>query len=265
MPHASTLRLRTVLPLLPVVLPVVLLVAGCLGGCAGPDQLRPDQDRPDQIQAEVPAGHPARDWNLQALQSAGPVQDLSPEERDVILHLNLVRANPAAYARIFILPRRALFENRIYRDPLDPRGHGLRTYEGSSAVDDAAAELRQTAPMPPLSVSEALTRAARRHVAEQAETGATGHYGRGQSQPSSRVDAEAAWERLVGEVAAYGPAGGREIVGRLLIDDGVMNRGHRRCILDPRFNVVGVAIGPHPRFGRAVVVDFADGVAEARP
>lgn len=186
MPHASNLRLRAVRPLLIVMLPVVLLVAGCLAGCAGPDQLHAHE-----LRANGPAGHPAGDWNHQETQSAGRVHGLSPEEQEVVLHLNLVRANPAAYARTFILPRRALFENRIYRDPLDPRGRGLRTLEGSSAVEDTAAELRETAPMPPLSVSAALTRAARRHVAEQSETGATGHYGRGRSQPSSRVDAEA--------------------------------------------------------------------------
>ncbi len=245
-PHDPAVRLFGTLSL--------LLIIWCFGGCSGLAQ-----------PLVAPTGDPTRDWNPRDLELTGTVSDLTPEERDVVLHLNLARTNPPAYARTFILPRRGLFHNRIYVDPLDPRGRGLRTLEGVSAAEDAAAELSESAPMPPLAVSGALTRAARRHIAEQSRTGTTGHYGRDGSQPSSRVSAEGAWERVVGEAAAYGPSGGREIVGRLLIDDGVRSRGHRRCILDPRYTVVGVAIGPHPRFGRAVVIDFADAVTEARP
>ena len=192
----------------------------------------------------------------------GANSQLSPEERDVVAHINMARADPTAYATYFLEPRRNLFDQRTYRDPLDPRGLGLRTVEGTQALDDATAELAETAPMAPLAVSAALTRAARDHAREQSVTGATGHYGRKGETPAWRVSGHGAWGWVVGEAAAYGPTSGREIVSRLLIDDGVATRGHRRAILDPRFGVVGVAIATHPRYGRSVVIDFADYVEE---
>lgn len=204
-------------------------------------------------------------WGSDDLASEGAVGMLSAEERDVVTHINLARSDPAAYARTFILPRRIMFNDKVYVDPLDPGRRGLRTQEGVAIVEETARELAETAPMGTLSVSAALTRAARAHAADQSASGATGHDGAGGSTPSTRVSDQGRWEWLVGEVAAYGPATGREIVSRLLIDDGVPSRGHRRAILDPRFGAVGVAIASHPRFGRAVVVDFADAVSEAPP
>ncbi|WP_157817879.1 CAP domain-containing protein [Candidatus Thiodictyon syntrophicum] len=204
-------------------------------------------------------------WSPADLAIAGAGGLLTPEERDVVTHINLARSNPAAYARLFLRPRRILFHGKIYLDPLDPRGRGLRTHEGSAAVDEAAQELDETAPMGPLLVSAALTRAARMQAAEQAATGETGHGGRDGSTPSARIADQGHWEWIVGEVAAYGPVSGREIVSRLLIDDGVTSRGHRRNILDPRFGAVGVSIASHPRFGRTVIIDFADAIAEAEP
>jgi len=204
-------------------------------------------------------------WGSDNLASEGAIGMLTAEERDVVAHINLARTDPAAYARTFILPRRILFHDKVYVDPLDPRGRGLRTHEGVAVVEETARELADTPPMGSLSVSAALTRAARVHAADQSASGATGHDGTGGSTPSTRVSEQGRWEWLVGEVAAYGPATGREIVSRLLIDDGVPSRGHRRSILDPRFGAIGVSIASHPHFGRAVVVDFADAVSEAPP
>jgi hypothetical protein len=47
------------------------------------------------------------------------------------------------------------------------------------------------------------------------------------------------------------------IVASMLIDDGVPSRGHRQNLLDARFKVIGVAIGPHPSYGHMCVIDLA--------
>jgi len=47
------------------------------------------------------------------------------------------------------------------------------------------------------------------------------------------------------EGIACGPETAREVIVQRLIDDGVLDRGHRDNIFDPRFGVAGAAGGPH--------------------
>jgi uncharacterized protein YkwD len=183
-------------------------------------------------------------------------------ERDIVRHLNLARSNPPAYALTFLAPRRALFSGTLYSNPLDPGRRALRTQEGVAAVDEAIEALSAAAPMAVLGPSPALTRAASEHAREQSARGTIGHRGADGSYVGQRANLHGRWQRLVGEVIAYGPRTGMEVVARLLIDDGVPSRGHRRNILDPRFRAVGVAIAPHPGYGHVVVIDFADAVVE---
>jgi uncharacterized protein YkwD len=224
-------------------------LAGCIPGLTNPGSANPN---------------PASLWSQGDTVVEGANQLLTAVEQDVVVHINLARINPTGYAATFIAPRRGLFLENVYFDPLDPRGHGLRTKEGPTAVEDAIRELSQTASMPPVMVSAALTKAAREHAQEQAVSGLIGHKGRDESTPGSRIEKHGTWDLMVGEVIAYGPVFGREIVSWLLIDDGIKSRGHRRNILNPRFGVVGVAIKTHPGFGHSVVTDFADAVTESR-
>ena len=191
------------------------------------------------------------------MREADAGQDLTPTARDVVLHLNLARLNPAGYARTFIEPRRSLFRDRLFFDPLGPNQTPLQTREGWSAVEEAAREMEEVSPMPTLSVSAALSRAASDHALDQSGSGALGHQGKEGSTPSERVQRYGRWERVVGEVIAYGPVSGREVVSRLLIDDGVPDRGHRHNILAPAFRYVGVSIETHPLYRRLVVIDLA--------
>ncbi|HYN76627.1 MAG TPA: CAP domain-containing protein [Lamprocystis sp. (in: g-proteobacteria)] len=193
----------------------------------------------------------------------GNLNLLTPQERDVVMHINLARANPAGYARVYLEPRRGMFLQNVYFDPLDPRGHGLRTTEGEAAVAEAVQEMSQVAGMSALTVSAALTKAAQEHAQDQAISGQIGHQGRDFSTPGTRITRHGTWESMIGEVIAYGPVTGREVVSWLLIDDGVKSRGHRRNILNSQFQLIGVAIMPHPGYGHLVVTDFADYVTES--
>ena len=51
---------------------------------------------------------------------------------------------------------------------------------------------------------------------------------------------------------------GMEIVISLIIDDDVPSRGHRTNIYKKEFGTVGIAFGPHKRYGEQTTMDFAD-------
>lgn|GEM_PF-4134520 len=53
------------------------------------------------------------------------------------------------------------------------------------------------------------------------------------------------WDVAAAEGIACGPETAREVIVQRLIDDGVLDRGHRDNIFDPRFGVAGAAGGPH--------------------
>jgi len=218
--------------------------------------------RETQPQRQGTRGSPAPLWSALDLREADAGKDLTQAARDIVLHLNLARLNPAGYARTFVEPRRSLFRDRLFVDPLDPNQTTLTTHEGVSAVDEAAREMQETLPMPTLSVSAALSRAASDHALDQSSSGALGHQGKEGSSPTERVQRYGRWERVVGEVIAYGPLSGREVVSRLLIDDGVPDRGHRHNILAPAFRYVGISIEVHPLYRHLVVIDLAADIVD---
>ena len=59
-----------------------------------------------------------------------------------------------------------------------------------------------------------------------------------------------------GENISYGDDNARNIVIQLLVDDGVPSRGHRKNILNFKFDEVGVSVGKHSGYGSMCVIDF---------
>jgi uncharacterized protein YkwD len=178
----------------------------------------------------------------------------------VLSELNRARTNPAAYA--------ALLENlRPYYAADGTRslpGEGrVRTREGVSALDGAIRALHHTTPLPPLSASSGLARAAFDHARDQAHNGGHGHHGSDGSSPFMRMNRHGRWQSHAGECIDYGAANARRIVMNLLIDDGVRDRGHRLNILNRDFAVAGVSAASHPRFRHLCVIDFATAYVEA--
>ncbi len=59
------------------------------------------------------------------------------------------------------------------------------------------------------------------------------------------------------ENIAYGESNARTIVVRLIVDDGVRDRGSRLHIFGREFRRMGVATGPHARYRTMCVIEFA--------
>jgi len=161
----------------------------------------------------------------------------------VLREINLARENPRLYATF-------VQESRPFH--MIERGH---------AVDEAVRFLTKARPLSPLKLSPGMSRAAADHCAEQA-AGQMGHSGSDQTSPGDRLNRYGSWLAAHGENISYGRKTSREVVVALIVDDGTRSRGHRKNIFNPKFNVAGVATGPHARFGTICTTDFAGAYAE---
>ena len=161
----------------------------------------------------------------------------------VIRELNLARENPSLYATF-------VAESRSFH-----------MIEHGRAVDEAVRFLRKAHPLPPLTLSTGMSRAAADHCAEQLE-GQLGHDGNDRSSPGDRISRYGSWSVSWGENISYGQKNARGIVLTLIVDDGVRSRGHRKNIFNPKFNYAGAAFGPHARYRTVCSIDFAGGYAE---
>jgi hypothetical protein len=176
-------------------------------------------------------------------------ENSSPIDREhvfaaaVIREINLARENPRLYATF-------VAESR----PFHMIEHGR-------AVDEAVRFLEKARPLPPLTFSTGMSRAAADHCAEQVE-GQLGHDGSDRRSPGDRMNRYGTWSATWGENISYGQKTARGIVLTLIIDDSVRSRGHRKNIFNPKFNYAGAAFGPHARYRTVCSIDFAGGYAE---
>jgi uncharacterized protein YkwD len=171
--------------------------------------------------------------------SAGDLAD------DVLAEINLARTAPQEYAQI--VAKRTL---------------GYRGVEGEGVVREAIRFLEKQRPLPPLAVSEGIRNSALTHVLDMGPVGGRGHKGSNGSQPWDRMARFGKWVGRAGENIDYGQRDARAVVVRLIVDDGVRSRGHRKNIFSRDFRVAGAASGFHATYGGMCVIAFAGGFVE---
>jgi len=174
--------------------------------------------------------------------------------RQVLAETNIARTNPRRYAG-YIKEFRGRFLGKTYRTP--GSAAMVVTSEGVAALDEAIEVLSRQRPVPALSWSPGLARAAADLVREQSGTGDTGHDGGSSGDIRERIERHGTWMGRIAENIGYGPDTARLMVMELIIDDGVPDRGHRKNIFNAAFKTAGVACGPHPRYRNMCVTDFA--------
>jgi len=176
-----------------------------------------------------------------AFGAAGAAAASSRFEAGVLAELNHFRSDPAAYAD-FLRDYRPRFEGKLL---IAEEGSeiDIMTNEGVAAVDEAIRDLRHEKPLPEMTWSDTLARAAADHVAAQSRSGAVGHYTNGRG-PGERMKARGGGP-YVNEVITYGHHSPEGVVDQLLIDDGVPGRGHRHSLLRPTHRYAGVGCGTH--------------------
>jgi len=200
----------------------------------------------------------AANWNIEALDTAANADYLTDIEKDVILEMNKVRADPKKYAELYIRPRLGYFSGKNYSVPGQIR---IVTEEGAAAVNDCITALNKAASAGVLKPEKGLSLAAKDIVTDQSKTGQMGHNSSDGATPEARMRRyggfSGSW--TYGENIAYGDTTAREIVCSLLIDDGVPGRGHRTNIMNRAFTQTGAGYGTHPKYRTSCAITYANG------
>jgi len=184
---------------------------------------------------------------------------LTPMEEELVAEINRVRADPAGYAAVLIAKKPLYRGRRIVTSPKENEDLEVTaeiTQEGVPALDEAVGALRTTRRRRRLQLSKRLCSAARDHVMKQGSAGTEGHSDSG-GQPVDRIRVYIPDVKVAAENISYGRWTARDVVVHELVDDGVSDRGHRKSLLDPRFESIGVGCGYHRVYGIMCVVDLA--------
>jgi len=163
------------------------------------------------------------------------------QEQEVLVLLNAARTSPQKFSNTYALPyikENGLEKNRYAKSLLQ--------------------DLKQTKAMGALQLAEALTKVARYHAKDMGTTGNTGHESTDGTAFHIRVRTQSKAMGMIAENCAYGQTSALDFVMQLLIDDGIESLGHRKNILEPKYQWIGIAIEPHKTYRTNCVMDFAE-------
>ena len=174
--------------------------------------------------------------------------------QDVFKAQNKVRTNPSSF--IPQLNEMAkLFKGNDYYKPGEIT---LMTQEGASAVNELIRFLEKAHPLSSLSWSDEMARAADDHAKDIGHKGISSHTGSDHSSMSDRMERYGEWMGKIGENIDFGSINGEEIIINLLVDDGNLNRGHRKNIFEAAFRITGIACASHEGWRHCCVLDYAE-------
>jgi uncharacterized protein YkwD len=160
---------------------------------------------------------------------------MSNAEKETVYILNLVRSNPALFAKT-VLKKYPSVSGNLYL--------ATDSFYFISLVN----RLMQMKPLDILYPDKACFESAACHATSSGIAGYAGH---------KRINRECEKKKNYnGECCDYGHKDPLEIILSLLIDEGVPSLGHRNIFLSA-YNKIGVSIQPHKKYGYNAVFDFA--------
>ena len=154
------------------------------------------------------------------------IKEASADEMEMIKEINLIRANPKGY-----IPYIEAYIQKLENDDLNDFTSEIAT------AKELIAELKTTPTLSILKPHNGLYKVGEKHGKDLKSRGVIEHTGGDGSWPWDRVkkgtELTDGTENLVG-----GSDSVRESVIMLLVDDGIPNRGHRKALLNPKWNYV---------------------------
>jgi hypothetical protein len=176
-------------------------------------------------------------WDSDILEKANTAKNiryLKEEEKEVIFYTNLARADGKLFADSYLA---------VYL--------GANDLKPDTFTISLIKELEKVRHLPMLCPDYDLYKIARDHAVRSGKSGKQGHQGF-----EKRFKQTGITYFNYGENCYYGRDNPLIIVIGLLIDTGINDLGHRRNMLDPAFNSVGVSLMPHKESGYNLVMDF---------
>ncbi len=202
----------------------------------------------------------------QTTSSAKPIVTKAPVQRSSDLHtpsamdqavlneINTARREPQKYIA-YLEDYKKLFKGKTIFLPNYLR---IETIEGVAPVDEAIEFLKKVSGLKPYAFSNGLNKAASFQLKDLIADSSIGHTSKDGANLPTRLKKFGSFGNLYAENIAYYAESPRDVVLRMIIDDGVKSRSHRRNIFSPDFKVIGIAFGKGKSGEGLCVVDFAD-------
>lgn len=132
-------------------------------------------------------------------------------------------------------------------------------HEGLPAYEEAIKFLKKQKPVDvELYFSDLLQKSAQDHASDIGSNGKTGHTGTDNSTYGQRIERYCKWGGAIFESIDYSrpEVTGDRIVAKLLADDGIKSKNHRKAIFQEAYKHIGIAEAEHTELGRVVVIDY---------
>ncbi len=181
-------------------------------------------------------------FSTESLHQAFPQQAnsfMTAEEQKLVFYMNLLRLEPVVFLNDIVKPYVAFNELNV-----------------NSYVRSLYKDLAKSKSVSTLRMEQDLYEMAKSHLQDIGTNGLTGHVGSNGQTFKIRAAPLLNKYELVSENVGLGFNSPLDNLMGLLIDDGVKGLGHRKAILSPQYNGIGVAIGSHKEFVYGCVMDF---------
>ncbi len=179
-------------------------------------------------------------------------------DEEIFSFINDVRKDPK-----FIVPKLeamlAKFEGEVFKRENKPN---LRTREGIKAVEEAVKYCKDAQPQAAFTWRKELSQASKDHVEDIGPKGQMKHEGSDGITVKQRLEKYGKFITSYGENLSFACDTAEEVVLQLIIDDGVLERGHRENIFNPDFKVFGCFSGSHKDYTNMTCMNFAGGFVE---
>jgi len=162
-------------------------------------------------------------------------------ENEVLKLLNAVRTDPTAFISSHV--------NNYLKE---------KNLTKNSYAKSLVSDLKRCQKMGELKSSKILNEVAQMHAFDMGKSGTVGHTSSDGTTFSERIRKKAKAGGMIAENCDYGNEEAIDIVMSLLIDDGIKSLGHRKNILESRYQWIGIAIESHKKYGVTCVMDFAE-------
>jgi len=171
----------------------------------------------------------------------------------LLYFINVYRTSPELFLKEFALPYKSNYKEGY----IEINGQYYISTEGLTAYNEFIEELKKQKPVGKLVYSKNIEKAAKELAKHQYQTGSTGHNNVNGVSMKKRILKYEKNATYMAENIAYGFNEPLHILMQLLIDDSVLDRGHRINLKNKDFNQIGFGLDYHRKFDYVLVMNFA--------